>query len=281
MLQHWGKDCIKVLTAVPPKSKPSVNPNLSLCMLASGSRGNAIFVTDGATSILIDAGLSGKEIERRMGVAGLCPSTLSAIFVTHEHSDHIKGVGVLSRRYQLPVYITDPTLSAAPQLGKLHAIEPMQCGETFSLNGFQVHPFSISHDAADPVGFTIQCGDTKIGIATDLGIATGVVKEHLKGSDLLVLEANHDPDLLLNGPYPWPLKQRIKSRSGHLSNHDAKELLSEIQHETLQHVVLAHLSEENNTPEKAHRTLRSGLGRCRAKLTVARQDQCGEVIQLK
>lgn len=255
--------------------------SISLCVLASGSKGNAVYVSDGNTSLLIDAGLSGKEIERRLASADLCPTSLDAILVTHEHSDHIKGVGVLSRRYHLPVYITAATLNAAPQIGKLHEVRSIQGGKTFSFNGFDVHPFSLSHDAIDPVGFTIQQNGTKIGIATDLGIATGVVKAHLKGSSLLVLEANHDPDLLLNGPYPWPLKQRIKSRSGHLSNDDAKCLLEEIQHSELQHVVLAHLSDENNTPEAAHQTVQTALDQCGAKLTVARQDHCGEVICLE
>ncbi len=267
--------------ALSRSSKGVAKASISLCMLASGSKGNAIYVTDGPTSILIDAGLSGIEIERRLSSVGLCPTSLDAILVTHEHSDHIKGVGVLSRRYHLPVYITSATLEAASRIGKLHEVRSIQCGQTFSFNGFDIHPFSLSHDATDPIGFTIQLGDTKIGIATDLGIATGVVKTHLKGSDLLVLEANHDPDLLLNGPYPWPLKQRIKSRSGHLSNHDTKDLLLEIQHSKLQHVVLAHLSDENNTPEAAHQTVRAALGQCEAKLTVARQECCGELICLK
>ena len=115
---------------------------ISLCMLASGSKGNAIYISDGNTSLLIDAGLSGKEIERRLAAAGVCPTSLDAILVTHEHSDHVKGVGVLSRRYQLPVYITAATLDAAPQIGKLHEIRWIQCGTTFSVNGFDIHPFS-------------------------------------------------------------------------------------------------------------------------------------------
>lgn len=255
--------------------------SLSVCVLASGSKGNAIYVSDGASAVLVDAGLSGKAIERRMRERGLDPAGLSAILVSHEHTDHIQGVGVLSRRYQLPVYIGRSTLEAAPRLGRLHETSFFECGCDFSVGGLQVHPFSISHDAADPAGFTFQCNGTKIGIATDLGIATAMVKERLKACSLVVLEANHDPDMLMGGPYPWPLKQRIKSRSGHLSNEDSRTLLGEIQHEKLSHVVLAHLSETNNTPDAAYRTVAPALTRCTPQLSVALQDRCGELICLK
>ncbi len=253
---------------------------LSVCVLASGSKGNAIYISDGACSILVDAGLSGKAIELRMRERDLDPTTLTAVLVTHEHSDHIQGVGVLSRRYNLPVYIARNTLKAAPQLGKLHEVNHFECGQGFSIGKLSIHPFSTSHDAADPAGFTFQQNGTKIGVATDLGIATAMVKEHLKACALLVLEANHDPDMLINGPYPWPLKQRIKGRSGHLSNQDSRVLLNEIQHDQLKHVVLAHLSETNNTPETAYQTVGEGITKCRAHLSVALQERCGELIRL-
>ena len=253
---------------------------LSICVLASGSKGNAIYISDGACSILLDAGLSGKAVELRMRERDLDPAALTAILVSHEHSDHIQGVGVLSRRYRLPVYIARNTLKAAPQLGRLHVVKHFECGHGFFIGRLSIHPFSTSHDAADPVGFTFQRNGDKIGVATDLGIVTAMVKEHLKECALLVLEANHDPDMLINGPYPWPLKQRIKGRSGHLSNHDSMALLSEIQHDNLKHVVLAHLSEINNTPETAYQTVGKAITRCRAHLSVALQDSCGELICL-
>lgn len=262
------------------KEKKDSGGNLSICVLASGSKGNAIYISDGVCSILVDAGLSGKAIECRMREKQLDPASLDAILVSHEHSDHIQGVGVLSRRYKLPVYIAESTLKAAPQLGRLHETNRFESGHSFSICGLHVHPFSISHDAADPSGFTFQKNGTKIGIATDLGIVTNVVKEHLKDCSVLVLEANHDPDLLLSGPYPWPLKQRIKSRSGHLSNQDTRSLLSEIQHERLKYVVLAHLSEINNTPDSAYQTVGEAISRCRAHLSVALQDRCGELIRI-
>jgi phosphoribosyl 1,2-cyclic phosphodiesterase len=258
--------------------------SLCVCLLASGSKGNAIYVSDGRTSLLVDAGLSGIEMERRFAAAGLEISTLQAIVVSHEHSDHIRGVGVLSRRYQLPVYISSGTQKACgTQLGRLHAVHHFETGRSFTLNGLTIHPFVTSHDAADPAGFTISRNGRKIGIATDLGIATGMVKEHLKTCDLLILEANHDPTMLIEGPYPWPLKQRIKSRNGHLSNQESGDLLAEIRHDGLCHVILAHLSETNNTPEIARQTVEKLLAGtdCRFDLHVARQDRCTHLLVLR
>lgn len=256
--------------------------NLAVCMLASGSKGNAIFVSDGSTSILIDAGLSGIEIERRLLSKGLCPEDLDAILVSHEHADHIQGVGVLSRRFSLPVYMNRKTQKAAAiQLGNVYDLKRFECGSTFRLENLTIHPFSISHDAKDPAGFTVSHNGTKIGIATDLGMATSMVKTHLQSCALLILEANHDADMLTRGPYPWPLKQRINSRVGHLSNEAAKNLLNEVQHDRLIHVVLAHLSEINNTPQKALSEVRQAITRCNAKIDVATQDVCGELLRLK
>ncbi len=263
--------------------KASLPPdfNLAVCNLASGSKGNSTYISDGETAILIDAGLSGVELQRRLESRGLRPEDLDAIIVTHEHSDHIKGVGILSRRFKLPVYISPKTRSACPQLGKVHDIRPFECGTKFKIRNLTVHPFSLSHDAEDPTGFTIGQNGTTMAIATDLGIATAMVKEHLKRCALLILEANHDPRMLETGPYPWPLKQRIQSRVGHLSNRDSKNLLNELQHANLQHVILAHLSEINNTPQKAFEEVAQALTRCNAELTVADQYTCGPVIYLK
>ena len=255
--------------------------SLAVCTLASGSKGNSTYVSDGTTSILIDAGLSGTEIQRRLNSRNLTAEHLDAIVVSHEHSDHIKAVGVLSRRYDLPVFINRNAQNALMQLGRIKQLRMFECGTTFPINNLMIHPFSISHDAADPVGFTIGQNGTKIGIATDLGIATSMVREHLKSCSLLILEANHDPEMLANGPYPWPLKQRIKSRTGHLSNVDSKNLLQELQHDKLEHVILAHLSETNNTPQKAYKEAEKVLARSKTRLTVAEQDICGPILYLK
>jgi phosphoribosyl 1,2-cyclic phosphodiesterase len=256
--------------------------NLELCMLASGSKGNAIYVSGGSTSILIDAGLSGIEIERRLQSKGLYPEDLDAILVSHEHTDHIQGVGVLSRRFNLPVYMSSKTEKAAiSQLGTVRVIKNFECGSPFMIKDLSIHPFSISHDAKDPSGFTVNQNGTKIGIATDLGIATSMVKEHLRGCSLLVIEANHDEEMLINGPYPWPIKQRIRSRAGHLSNKASKNLLKELQHDRLKYVMLAHLSEINNTPQKALNQVGRAITRCNAQLEVAFQDKCGALLRLK
>ncbi len=155
--------------------------DFTVCALASGSKGNAIHVSDGNTSVLVDAGLSGRELERRMRSKGLEPEKLSAVLVTHEHSDHIRGAGVLSRRYCIPIYITAKTQNAADsQLGRPHESVHFEIGSKFSIGALNIHPFSTSHDARDPAGFTVEHGGRKVGIATDLGIATTMVRHHLK-----------------------------------------------------------------------------------------------------
>jgi phosphoribosyl 1,2-cyclic phosphodiesterase len=256
--------------------------NFQICILASGSRGNAVYVSGGSTSILIDAGLSGIEIERRLNSKGIYPEDLDAIVVSHEHTDHIQGVGVLSRRFNLPIYMSAKTEKASvSHLGNVRVIKNFECGSPFTVKELSIHPFSISHDAEDPSGFTVNQNGTKVGIATDLGIATSMVKEHLKGCSLLILEANHDEDMLINGPYPWPIKQRIKSRTGHLSNEASKNLLKELQHDRLKHVILAHLSQINNTPQKALSEVSRAITHCNAQIDVAIQDECGALLRLK
>ena len=261
---------------------PQPIDHLTVCMLASGSKGNAILVADDHTMVLFDAGLSGIEIERRCKSKGFNPDRLDAIVVSHEHADHIQGVGVLARRFDLPVYLSKMTgQTANAMLGKIDDIRYFVCGHPFTVNTWTISPFSIPHDAEDPAGFTILNNGMKIGIATDLGVATAMVKERLKACQLLILEANHDPEMLINGPYPWPLKQRIRSRTGHLSNEDSRELVTALKHEGLQHVVLAHLSETNNTPQKALQEVGLALNGCNTKLHVATQDVCTEILQIK
>ena len=255
--------------------------NLAVCVLASGSKGNAFYISDGFTSILIDAGLSAKEIKRRLKSRGLNPKDLDAVLVTHEHSDHIQAVGVLSRQLKLPIYLSRKIEKKVSIGRSVYEIRTFNSGSTFQINNLAVHPFAVSHDAADPVGFTIGQNGSRIGLATDLGIVTPHVKENLKHCHLLILEANYDPDMLENGPYPWHLKRRIQSRSGHLSNGQSKRLLMELQHKGLEHVILAHLSETNNAPKKVLAEISKALTRCKPRLSVASQHRCGEVIYLK
>ena len=254
---------------------------ISVCMLASGSKGNCLHIAAGGKAILVDAGLSGREIERRMAQRNLRPDLLQAIIVSHEHVDHIRGVGVLARRYKLPVYMSSETASAAlSSLGRLPRIFQFQAGKPFFLPPFAIHPFNVSHDAVDPVGFMISMNGSRIGIATDLGVVTGLVRQYLKNCHLLVIEANHDLEMLLNGPYPWPLKQRIKSRSGHLSNEEAEVLLRDVVHPNLKHVILGHLSETNNTSSLALKTAKQAIGNRNIQISVALQHCTGPILML-
>jgi phosphoribosyl 1,2-cyclic phosphodiesterase len=253
-------------------------PAISVCVLASGSRGNAIYVSDGVTSILVDVGLSAREIERRLQSRGLESARLSAILVTHEHTDHIKGVERLARRHQLPVYLSAKIHQAARGLERLPEVCDFACGGEFRIDSLTVRPFSVSHDARDPAGFTIGANGIRIGIATDLGVATALVRDHLRGCRLLILESNHDPDMLTAGPYPWFLKQRIRGRSGHLSNAESSRLLADVVHSGLQHVILAHLSETNNTPERAATGASQVLAGSRTRLTIAAQSRCSPLL---
>lgn len=267
--------------ALPDTGPSATGPKIDLCVLASGSRGNAVHISDGVTSVLFDAGLSGRELERRMHSRQLRPEAIDAIVVSHEHTDHIQSVGVLARRFGAAVFVSRPTHSAAEKtLGKIDRLTHFSCGSPFQVGGFNIHPFSTSHDASDPAGFTISLNGCKIGIATDLGVVTQLVRDHLTHCNALVLEANHDPKMLEEGPYPWPLKQRIRGRSGHLSNEDSRGLLKSLIYPGLARVILAHLSEQNNTPELALSTVAAALGDSRLHLSVARQDKCTPVFRI-
>jgi phosphoribosyl 1,2-cyclic phosphodiesterase len=223
-------------------------------VLASGSKGNATLVCSSTTRVLIDAGLSGKELVRRMEKTSVKGGDLDAIIISHEHQDHVRGAGVLSRRFDLPVFLSQGTLESLPsQVGPMACHQLFQPGTAFEIGDLRLHPFDISHDAKEPVGFVVENDGCRLGICTDLGIATQLVKARLQGCSGLILESNHDTELLLNGPYPWELKQRIRSRHGHLSNADTCELLKTLHHTGLQCVVLAHLSEVNNRPSIVQR----------------------------
>lgn len=253
---------------------------LEVCPLASGSRGNSLFVGCPDQGILIDAGLSGIELQRRLEARDISCDRLSAIIITHEHGDHVKGAGILSRRFDIPVYMTPKTFDACSGLGKIKDLRFFNCGTPFEIDPIKITPFSISHDASDPAGLTLEYKACKIGVATDLGIATNLVKNHLKQSSLLYLESNHDLEMLLNGPYPWHLKQRIKGRTGHLSNTDTMNLVKELKSPHLKHVILAHLSEENNCPKKAAVTVSKSLNASGIVLHVAGPDRPGKLIRL-
>ncbi len=220
-------------------------------VLASGSKGNSVLVCSAKTRVLVDAGTSCKELVGRLLKTPVQAGQLDALLITHEHTDHVSAAGPLTRKFDLPVYMTRGTLdNLPPKIGPtLRGVTVFETGKRFQIGDLVIMPFATSHDAGEPAGFIIENAGLRLGICTDLGVATTLVKERLKGCHALVLEANHDVEKLLNGPYPWNLKQRIKSHHGHLSNEDACDLLEAVHHEQLRSVVLAHLSDTNNHPD--------------------------------
>jgi len=222
---------------------------LRVCLLASGSQGNALYIESSESRILVDAGLSGRELSRRLERIGVEADDLNAIFVTHEHHDHCCGLGVMARRHNLPVFAHEATIQALPRLGRVRDIREFEAGDLVDFRDLQVRSFPITHDAAAPVGFTIETSDGKVGIATDLGIPTRLVADRLRDCRVLVVESNHDEKMLRDGPYPWPLKERIRGSHGHLSNDASSGLLDQIAWPGLEMVFLAHLSEQNNCPQ--------------------------------
>ena len=234
---------------------------MRLCSIASGSSGNCVYVGSDATHILIDAGISGKRTEAGLHQLDITGFDIDAIFITHEHSDHIGGVGVLARRYGIPIYATGGTIDGilkSSSLGKidLDLIHVIQPDEKVIVKDLVLNPMRISHDAAEPVAYRIHYGNKKIGIITDLGSFNEYTVECLKGMDALLLEANHDVNMLQVGPYPYYLKQRILGDRGHLSNELAGRLLSRLLHSNLKTILLGHLSQENNLPELAYEAVR-------------------------
>jgi len=222
-------------------------------VLGSGSRGNCVYIETAHSAILIDAGFSGKEIANRLALINRGIESLDAIFLTHEHHDHVCGVGVMSRRCNIPVFANEGTFQGADtRLKRLFKRGEFQTGGSIVFNDFHIRSFAVSHDTNDPVGFIIGSRESRLGICTDTGIVSRLIGRRLQGCNALILEFNHDPDLLMNGPYPPALKQRVRSNQGHLSNGDASSLLDTLIHERLQRVVLAHLSETNNLPDLAY-----------------------------
>ena len=249
---------------------------MRICLLASGSKGNAVFIESGESRVLIDAGLSARELLRRLEQIGVRGDELDAIFVTHEHGDHCLGLGPLARRCNLPVFMHPATRQALPRLGRIDTLREFQAGDTLHFRDLEIRTFPLTHDAVAPVGYTIESSAGKMGLATDLGLATRLLAQNLRDCRALVLESNHDEDMLRDGPYPWHLKQRIRSNHGHLSNTAAADLLRCLLWEGLEAVFLAHLSETNNTPQLAEAGARAVLEAqsiCRPQLILGRQEQ--------
>jgi phosphoribosyl 1,2-cyclic phosphodiesterase len=265
---------------------------VSVSVLASGSRGNAALVESSQARILVDAGVSCRETFKRLKSAGFDPRTISAILITHEHSDHVYGLATLAKRLKVPIFMTGATHQAwarslrddAGQLPKLEKLEVFSAGRSFQVEDITVTPFTIPHDAADPVGFTFRADGTKIAIATDLGYMPASVCDHLLNCDVLVIESNHDLEMLRVGPYPWSVKQRVMSRVGHLSNDSLAEFFDKNYDGGASYIVLAHLSEQNNHPEIALRAAENALGLRRTllrnRVMLAQQDAPMDTIRL-
>jgi phosphoribosyl 1,2-cyclic phosphodiesterase len=243
--------------------------------LASGSAGNATLLETGRTTLLIDAGLGRKEILRRFAALGRQqPERVDGVLITHEHTDHSTAVAQLARHWGCPAYLTEPTHREIVKMyaedpenpGKkatIERVEHIRPGERFQIGDIEINPFAIPHDAADPVGYAFRTNGTKVAIVTDLGYLPELVKQHLREADFLVLESNHDLEMLKVGPYPWHIKQRVMSRTGHLSNAIVSEFLAdaEVFDGRARHLVLAHLSEQNNNPEVARISAEEALNR--------------------
>jgi phosphoribosyl 1,2-cyclic phosphodiesterase len=265
---------------------------VSVSVLASGSRGNTAVVESSRARILVDAGISCRETFKRLKLAGLEPKSLSAILITHEHSDHVYGLATLAKKLDIPVFMTGATHQTwarslrddAGQLPKLAKLEIFSAGRQFQIADITVTPFTIPHDAADPVGFTFRAEGAKIAFATDLGYMPASVRDHLRRCDVLIIESNHDVEMLRVGPYPWSVKQRVMSRVGHLSNDSLAQFFAEDYDGGASHIVLAHLSEQNNHPEVARRVAENALGPQQTllqnRLMLAAQDAPTECIRL-
>lgn len=266
---------------------------MRLCSIASGSSGNCVYVGSDTTHLLVDVGISGKRTEAGLAELGLTMKDIDAICITHEHADHISGLGVLTRKYGVPVYATRGTLEAirnSSSQGKIdeslfRVIVP---DERCIIKDISLYPVRTSHDAADPVAYRIDHDGRRIGILTDLGCYTDYTVECLRNLDLLYLEANHDVHMLQVGPYPYYLKQRILGERGHLSNETAGKLLSRLLHDDMQAIVLGHLSKENNLPELAYESVRVEVTMSDTDysgndfpLYVAKRDTVSEAIELR
>lgn len=234
---------------------------MRLCSIASGSSGNCIYAGSDATHLLVDVGISGKRIEEGVAALGLKPSEIDGIFITHEHADHISGLGVLARKYGIPIYGTEGTIRAVKQTESLGKIEDslfhsIKADEKCTVKDMTLYPMRTSHDAAEPVAYRISHDKKKIGIITDLGCYNDYTVACMQDLDILYLEANHDVNMLQVGSYPYPLKQRILSDRGHLSNEASGRLLARLLNDHMQAVMLGHLSKDNNLPELAYETVK-------------------------
>ncbi|MDA2912455.1 MBL fold metallo-hydrolase [Acidobacteriia bacterium AH_259_A11_L15] len=242
---------------------------VELTILGSGSAGNLAFLSTERTRLLIDAGLSKRETLKRMETAGLRPNGLAGIVVSHEHNDHAAHLGALAEEFNAPVYLAEGTREALPEARVLPRVERFRPGHRFVVGDIEMVPFAVPHDANEPVAFRVETQGVKLVLAVDLGFLTGLVKQQLRGCDCLILEANHDTEMLRRGPYPWFIKQRVMSRLGHLSNEAVADFLECDFDGSAAYLVLAHLSQNNNSPEIARLAAEQALERRRARFPLS------------
>jgi len=251
------------------------------CNLGSGSKGNCTYLQGESGAILIDQGFSLKNLTERMQSANLDPGDVAAIVISHEHSDHVKGIGVFARHFHIPVYCTEITCRAIPaDVIKNVRIETFTVGDILEIGDIKLKTFTTPHDAADPIGFVAESGNVRIAVLTDLGTVVESVIQHIYDLDLLFLESNHDMWMLMNGPYPLYLKHRIKGRDGHLSNEQSLDLFKRIKmNGRFRHLILGHLSEINNDPAKVLELFENGIVHSDRKISIeiANQHQPGNV----
>ena len=252
---------------------------IGFCPLASGSKGNCIYFGTKNTKILIDAGLSAKVIKERLESIDVDLKDIDAILITHEHTDHIRGLQTLGLKMGIPVFANSETAKGIyAALNEAPKFKIFSTGETFEFGDLEIHPFSIQHDTLDPVAFTIKTGGIKVGFCADIGFATTLVKNQLQECDYLYIEANHQPSMVHASARPMVYKQRVLSRQGHLSNEDCAELILHILHPKLKHIHLAHLSSECNSPELALQIVQSKLQGAEVKISIAYQEKPSEPI---
>ena len=253
-------------------------------VLASGSGGNACYVETARTRILIDAGLSCRELMRRLETVKADPKALDALVITHEHVDHMRGAGPLARLLDIPVYINRSTFRKSLRtLGNLSKPMTIHTGQTITIKDLSIGTFTKCHDTADPMGLVLSSDGARLGLITDLGRSTQVVEDRLRGCHGLIIEFNHDQKMLENGPYPWEVKRRIKGPEGHLSNQQAGELLEAVAHKDLDLVILAHISKVNNDELRAYKEARDALrrrGLRNTKIVISRQENPVSMAEL-
>ena len=254
---------------------------IGFCPLASGSKGNCVYLGTASTKILIDAGISTKAIRQRLKAIGVALEEIDAVLITHEHSDHIQALDVLGCKMRIPVFANSDTAKAIHEiLNECPRFKIFSTGETFEFGDLEVHPFSVQHDAVDPVAFTVRTSGLKLGFCTDLGFVTSLVSNQLQGCDYLYVESNHEPSMVHASARPNTYKQRVLSRQGHLSNEECAKLIELAYHKGLKHVHLAHLSSECNAPEAALKRILDRLNALNAstEVSIAYQDAVSKGI---